>query len=558
MASNPEALSSAGLYSFSISSAGGGAEGYEAVGNVTAYTDSVNGTWNFSYDTLNQLANAGSTQVDTQAEYPYPNYCWQYDDFGNRLWQTSSATAYAATAGGPNACTVTAGPSSGASYNASNQISDGLHQYDPAGNMYQDATTGNSYLYDGEGRICAVSNTPVAGITTMTQYLYDAEGNRVAKGTITSMSCDISINSSTQQPNNGFTMTQTEILGPGNEQLTELDWTGASMTNWHTNVYAASGLVGTYSPNLDPQTSAQQPIILNFYLTDWLGTRRVTTDAAGNVQAACLSLPYGNGETCTATPTEHLFTQHERDAESGNDYFGARYYASSMGRFLIPDWSAKEDPVPYASLGDPQTLNLYAYMRNNPLAGVDADGHDSGVDEQMRLVEENQAGLDAEMAGYEMQVAAAMPLSAPGAQQQTPLGGAPPAPKAPTEAYEPTSKDFSGGASYYNLPGQKTASGEKFDPNGMTAAMTGEKAKLGQTVTVSYTTTDKDGKTVTTRISVVVNDRGPFNVDSGGRAVHPLEPHPTRVIDLTPAAFTRLVGGRNAGVVQVRVTVPNE
>jgi len=88
--------------------------------------------------------------------------------------------------------------------------------------------------------------------------------------------------------------------------------------------------------------------------------------------------------------------------------------------------------------------------------------------------------------------------------------------------------------------------------------MTGEKAKLGQTVTVSYTTTDKDGKTVTTRISVVVNDRGPFNVDSGGRAVHPLEPHPTRVIDLTPAAFTRLVGGRNAGVVQVRVTVPNE
>jgi RHS repeat-associated protein len=69
------------------------------------------------------------------------------------------------------------------------------------------------------------------------------------------------------------------------------------------------------------------------------------------------------------------YTGKERDTESGNDYFGARYYASSMGRFMSPDWSAKEDPVPYAKMDDPQTLNLYAYVRNNPLGGVDADGH---------------------------------------------------------------------------------------------------------------------------------------------------------------------------------------
>jgi len=68
-------------------------------------------------------------------------------------------------------------------------------------------------------------------------------------------------------------------------------------------------------------------------------------------------------------------TGKERDAESGNDYFGARYYASSMGRFMSPDWSAKEEPVPYAKLDDPQTLNLYAYVRNNPLTNVDKDGH---------------------------------------------------------------------------------------------------------------------------------------------------------------------------------------
>jgi RHS repeat-associated protein len=46
------------------------------------------------------------------------------------------------------------------------------------------------------------------------------------------------------------------------------------------------------------------------------------------------------------TDNHYKFTGKERDAESGLDYFGARYYASSMGRFMSPDWSAKEEPVP--------------------------------------------------------------------------------------------------------------------------------------------------------------------------------------------------------------------
>lgn len=74
------------------------------------------------------------------------------------------------------------------------------------------------------------------------------------------------------------------------------------------------------------------------------------------------------------------FTGKERDSESGNDYFGARYYASSMGRWLSPDWSAKVEPVPYSKLDDPQTLNLYAYVTNNPLTRADADGHATWYD----------------------------------------------------------------------------------------------------------------------------------------------------------------------------------
>jgi RHS repeat-associated protein len=68
-------------------------------------------------------------------------------------------------------------------------------------------------------------------------------------------------------------------------------------------------------------------------------------------------------------------TGKERDSESGLDNFGARYYSSSLGRFLSPDWSAVPSPVPYGDFSDPQSLNLYGYVRNNPLNHVDADGH---------------------------------------------------------------------------------------------------------------------------------------------------------------------------------------
>ena len=63
-------------------------------------------------------------------------------------------------------------------------------------------------------------------------------------------------------------------------------------------------------------------------------------------------------------------TGKERDAESGNDYFGARYYSSNMGRFSSPDPSALD----YADPTNPQSLNLYAYAWNNPLINIDPTG----------------------------------------------------------------------------------------------------------------------------------------------------------------------------------------
>jgi RHS repeat-associated protein len=196
--------------------------------------------------------------------------------------------------------------------------------------------------------------------TVLTGYIYDAAGTRVSKGTIQTWSCDPTIS--------GFAPTNDYIIGPGGEQLTEYAMSttnGVSAMAWqHTNVFAAGHLIATYD-----ETE------VHFYMDDQVGTRRVQTDYAGNIEQTCSSLPYGDGETCGSTPTEHLFTGKERDTESGNDYFFARYYSSSLGRFLSPDWSANAQPVPYAKMDDPQTLNLYGYLRNNPLGGVDADGH---------------------------------------------------------------------------------------------------------------------------------------------------------------------------------------
>jgi hypothetical protein len=42
---------------------------------------------------------------------------------------------------------------------------------------------------------------------------------------------------------------------------------------------------------------------------------------------------------------------------------------------MSPDWAASPVAVPYADIHNPQGLNLYSYVKNNPLSHADADGH---------------------------------------------------------------------------------------------------------------------------------------------------------------------------------------
>jgi RHS repeat-associated protein len=70
-------------------------------------------------------------------------------------------------------------------------------------------------------------------------------------------------------------------------------------------------------------------------------------------------------------------TAQERDQETGLDYFGARYFSGAQGRFTSPDEVfADQDEC------NPQSWNLYNYVRNNPLRYTDRDGRACTYDQK--------------------------------------------------------------------------------------------------------------------------------------------------------------------------------
>ena len=79
--------------------------------------------------------------------------------------------------------------------------------------------------------------------------------------------------------------------------------------------------------------------------------------------------PYGTGRpTDTALPTDYRFTGQRREGTIGLYDYGARFYDPLLGRFLSADTVVPEP-------GNPQALNRYAYVLNNPLRYTDPTGH---------------------------------------------------------------------------------------------------------------------------------------------------------------------------------------
>jgi len=97
---------------------------------------------------------------------------------------------------------------------------------------------------------------------------------------------------------------------------------------------------------------------ISYYHKDNLGSLRAITDKDGKVKESNTYFPYG--EALDNSEETFTFTGKELDS-SGLQYFGARYYDPSIGRFITVD------PIK-------DGINYYAYANNNPMKYVDPSG----------------------------------------------------------------------------------------------------------------------------------------------------------------------------------------
>jgi RHS repeat-associated protein len=104
-----------------------------------------------------------------------------------------------------------------------------------------------------------------------------------------------------------------------------------------------------------------------FFLNDRLGVRATITDGQGSIQGRQATLPFGEELNVSGTTDKHRFTSYERDTEMDTDNAVNRQYNQSVGRFN------RVDPVS-GSIGNPQSLNRYAYVQNDPINAVDPLG----------------------------------------------------------------------------------------------------------------------------------------------------------------------------------------
>ena len=272
---------------------------------------------NYSYDLLNRLTAGWHDAADWGSQYTI-------DNWGN-LSQKAPCNN---TMGCP---TRTAGEGFSAAVNASNQLN--TYSYDVTGNMVNDQL-GHTFSYDAENRPYSAG-----GVT----YYYDGAGERAAKS-------------------NG----KLYWFGTGSAPVAESDASG-NLTNEYI-------FFDGHRVAMKRMSDAS----VHYYFSDQIGSANVVTNATGAMppEQDIEYHPYGEQQVYTDTlGQEYRFTGKEHDPETNNDYFGARYYSSTFGRFLTPDWSATPVPIPYASMGNPQTLNLYSYVQNNPITGIDPDGH---------------------------------------------------------------------------------------------------------------------------------------------------------------------------------------
>jgi len=304
-----------------------GLYGYDGAGNVKR----AGADW-FVYDRVNRVVEGTAVASALASQKKKQRYT--YDAFGN----VKTKDTYA------NVGTASEAKTGAAVWNvnaATNRLND--MSYDSSGNVLGPVTANPPpYTYD------AVNMMRTAPGKT---YLYDADDQRVWVNDHSS--------------GNAATFLDTFILrGPGNEVLREYTlYGGDAVGHWAWSkdyVYMGGRLL----------SSEDGSGRLNYH-TDHLGTPRLVTNNAKQAVSSHQYLPFG--EEATGGGGGRLkFTGHERDQNYAPgqelDYMHARYYSFTHARFLSVDPGRDFDPK------NPQSWNLYAYTRNNPVNRTDPDG----------------------------------------------------------------------------------------------------------------------------------------------------------------------------------------
>ena len=305
-------------------------------GTAIGVTNNVdNGrTQNFSYDPLNRISSATS-QATSGVD------CWGQNFVPDALANLNTVSNAQCTNG---TLSVTV--------DTNNHINtDSTYAYDAPGNMTKDGSgTGWSYAFDAENRL-TLATGPTGGPYC---YVYDGLGLRVAKKSGTANDCS------------GGTFVTLYWRSLSGDTLAETDGSGNIQNEYvffaGRRIASRDGTGGIF-----------------YYFADQLGSTRTITTGSGTGQTPgqlCYDAdftPYGQEIShterlqTTACSTNYKFTGYERDSETGLDYAFARYYSSSLGRFL------STDPLG-GSIGDLQSHNAYAYVTNNPTNGTDPLG----------------------------------------------------------------------------------------------------------------------------------------------------------------------------------------
>jgi RHS repeat-associated protein len=281
-------------------------------GQIQSITDSRGTAYStsYTYDPLGRLQQAETGDLVSPNTW---RLSWGYDRYGNRLSQT--LVGGTASAGQPQ-LTVGAG---------SNHITTSGFSYDAAGNLIKDGI--HNYTYNGEGEITQVDST--------ISYAYDGHRWRIAK----------TVNSAT-----------TVYVYSGSKVIAEYPSGGAATTPNVEYIYSGSRLVATIAG-----TS------VTYHHPDHL-SNRLETNSSGAVTRTFGHMPFGDSWYETGTADKWKFTGYERDStESGLDYAMHRFYSSGFGRFISPD-------LLHGQKRNPQSLNRYSYVTNDPVNGSDPLG----------------------------------------------------------------------------------------------------------------------------------------------------------------------------------------